>query len=171
LYAKGYGDFHHDGDGTPHNHSPSHHHGYCQTLNEQQNQGQRNLYTSTQYTFCLYPTQEYYDSLSTNNPRPAAIGAVLVIVLTSIMFVFYDVSVRRDLHHKGTLLEAKRRFMRFVRYIYSLSNYDGMDEFRRVYGKRLCTLTYVCVCVRISTVFYFCLSDVNFTFCIMTAMR
>lgn len=70
--------------------------------------------TSSHYTLTLYPTQELYNVYKTPNPTMAAIGAVGVIALTSILFLLYDLSVRREFHAKQELLEAKRRFCRFV---------------------------------------------------------
>lgn len=71
-------------------------------------------YYSVFYTLCLYPTNTFYDSLSTSNPRTATIGAVLVIFLTSLIFLIYDFGVRREFHNKRALLEAKRQYMRYV---------------------------------------------------------
>lgn len=44
----------------------------------------------------------------------STIGAVLVVVVTSFLFVVYDFLVRRELSAKEHLLEVKRKFMRFV---------------------------------------------------------
>lgn len=97
LFEKGYGDVH-EKDKT----------GYCRALNEDES------YYSNPYSLCLYATDAYYESLSTSNPRTATIGAVLVIFVTSLIFLFYDFAVKREFHNKRELLEAKRRFMRFV---------------------------------------------------------
>lgn len=66
------------------------------------------------YTLSLYPTQAFYDSHRTNNPRTATIGAVGIFLLTSVFFFLYDAGVRKEFMIKKDLLEAKRRFMRFI---------------------------------------------------------
>jgi signal transduction histidine kinase len=70
--------------------------------------------TSSNYTLTLYPTQEFYHVYCTRNPQLASIGAVFIIVFTSILFLLYDLSVRREFHAKQELLDAKRKFVRFV---------------------------------------------------------
>lgn len=66
------------------------------------------------YTLSLYPTDAYFASNETSNPLIAAGGSVLLIMLTSAMFMLYDKLVRRDFYVKRDLLEAKRKFVRFV---------------------------------------------------------
>jgi signal transduction histidine kinase/CheY-like chemotaxis protein len=66
------------------------------------------------YTLALYPTDQFYEVYSTSNPTVATIGAVCAILLTSILFWLYDSLVRRELLVKKGLLDAKRKFMRFV---------------------------------------------------------
>jgi len=83
----------------------------CATLTDE------NLYSgegSPAYKLCLYPNKNLYKSYETNNPKMATIGTVGVIVFTSLLFFLYDFCVRRDVTAKKELLEAKRRFMRFV---------------------------------------------------------
>jgi signal transduction histidine kinase/FixJ family two-component response regulator len=70
--------------------------------------------TSARYVITLYPTQELYDVYSTRNPMLATVGAVCIIAFTSLLFLLYDLFVRRDLNAKKELLEAKRAFVRFV---------------------------------------------------------
>eukprot|EP00549_Striatella_unipunctata_P019166 CAMPEP_0118698364 /NCGR_PEP_ID=MMETSP0800-20121206/15151_1 /TAXON_ID=210618 ORGANISM="Striatella unipunctata, Strain CCMP2910" /NCGR_SAMPLE_ID=MMETSP0800 /ASSEMBLY_ACC=CAM_ASM_000638 /LENGTH=652 /DNA_ID=CAMNT_0006598159 /DNA_START=23 /DNA_END=1982 /DNA_ORIENTATION=- len=69
---------------------------------------------SPRYTFCMYPTDIFFESYQTNNPRVFAIGTICTIVLTSLLFLMYEFFVRRDAMKKEELLQAKRRFMRFV---------------------------------------------------------
>lgn len=83
--------------------------GLCRSLTPEDER-----YYSIFYTLCLYPTNTFHDSLSTSNPRTATIGAMLVIFLTSLIFLIYDFGVRREFHNKRALLEAKRLYMRFV---------------------------------------------------------
>lgn len=69
---------------------------------------------SEHYTVTLYPTQELYDVYSTRNPMIATIGSVFIIVFTSLLFLVYDIFVRREFNAKKELLDAKRKFVRFV---------------------------------------------------------
>jgi hypothetical protein len=66
------------------------------------------------YTLTIYPTDEYLDSFSTNNPRDATICALFVVALVSVLFFFYDYFVQREFHERGQVLDAKRRFIRYV---------------------------------------------------------
>ena len=66
------------------------------------------------YHLILYPNDELYAVYSTNNARIAAAGAVLIIAFTSLLFFLYDFIVRREFNAKQELLQAKRRFMRYV---------------------------------------------------------
>ena len=61
-----------------------------------------------------YPNDEFFRTYHTNNPTIAAIGAVGMILFTSLLFFLYDYFVRRELQHKKELFEAKRKFVRFV---------------------------------------------------------
>ena len=70
--------------------------------------------TSSHYTLTLYPSQDLYHVYSTHNPLYAALGAVCIIAFTSIMFLCFDFHVRRASKAQQSLLEAKRKFVRFV---------------------------------------------------------
>jgi signal transduction histidine kinase len=70
--------------------------------------------TSATYTLRLYPSDEFFETYTTSNPRIATIGAVCIILFTSLLFFVYDFLVRQEFHEKKELLEAKRRFVRFV---------------------------------------------------------
>jgi hypothetical protein len=50
-------------------------------------------------------------------PLVASIAVVMGIVLTMLAFFFYDFFVRKEFHAKRELLNARRQFMRFVRYV------------------------------------------------------
>ena len=69
---------------------------------------------STGYVLSLYPTQAFFDSYETRNPLLATIGAVAIMFFTSLAFFLYDTFVRIEFHNKQAVLEAKRKFMRFV---------------------------------------------------------
>jgi signal transduction histidine kinase/DNA-binding response OmpR family regulator len=70
--------------------------------------------TSEHYFLTLYPSKDLYHVYCTKNPRYASLGAVCIIAFTSIMFMCFDFFVRRDSEAKQTLLDAKRKFVRFV---------------------------------------------------------
>ena len=69
---------------------------------------------SSTYTLTLYPSSDFFHIYSTDNAVIATIGTVCIIVFTSIAFLLYDAIVRTVVHDKDTILEAKRRFMRYV---------------------------------------------------------
>lgn len=69
---------------------------------------------STEYTLCLYASDDFVSTYATNNPRATTLFAVLIVIFTSIFFMLYDVAVRREFQTKRELLAAKRLFMRFV---------------------------------------------------------
>lgn len=70
--------------------------------------------TTVKYYMDIHSTDEFTQSYSTTNPQVACIGAVLIIVFTSIVFFLFDYFVRKEFHDKKKLLEAKRQFVRFV---------------------------------------------------------
>jgi signal transduction histidine kinase/CheY-like chemotaxis protein len=69
---------------------------------------------SALYTLSLYPSHTLYEVYSTRNPIVSTIGAVCIIIFTSILFILYDSCVRREFSTKDDLLDSKRRFVRFV---------------------------------------------------------
>lgn len=62
----------------------------------------------------MYPTDDFYNAYQTNKPIWLALGVLGIFVITGISFLIYDLFVRREFMVKKDLLEAKRRFMRFV---------------------------------------------------------
>jgi len=50
----------------------------------------------------------------TRNPMMATVGAVVIIIFTSLAFLVYDFLVRQEFHDAQAVLEAKRQFMRYV---------------------------------------------------------
>ena len=66
------------------------------------------------YKLRLYPSDNFYLSYHTKNPRNATLVAVVVIVVTSLLFLLYDSFVRHEFRGRKNVLEAKRRFMRYV---------------------------------------------------------
>jgi signal transduction histidine kinase len=69
---------------------------------------------SAVYTLTLYPTEELFDVYSTTNPAVATVGAVLIVLFTSFVFLLYDLFVRQAFNEKDSVLNAKRQFMCFV---------------------------------------------------------
>ena len=67
------------------------------------------------YTLACYPNESFKSNYETKNPTIAAIGAVLITLLTSLFFFGYDRCVTNEVDAKKELLEAKRQFVRFVR--------------------------------------------------------
>ena len=72
------------------------------------------LHVLLAYSLKIYPTDEFIESYSTNNPRNATIAALSVMVLITILFVLYDFFVRREFQERQQVLEAKRTFIRYV---------------------------------------------------------
>ena len=70
--------------------------------------------SSASYKLTLYPTSQEFDSYSTANPTIATVGAVLIILMTSMLFFLYDMAVHKEFDAKSELLEAKRQFVRFI---------------------------------------------------------
>ena len=66
------------------------------------------------YYLDLYSTQEYEESFHTHNPWIACIGAVVIILCTSLLFFGYDFFVKKEFDSHQNLLQAKRQFVRFV---------------------------------------------------------
>ena len=61
------------------------------------------------YTLTLYPNEDFFYHYATSVPLIATCGAVLIVTLTSLMFLGYDFAVRREFDSKRQLLEAKVR--------------------------------------------------------------
>jgi len=70
--------------------------------------------TSPTFTLTLYPSGSFFDKYLTANPRWAVTGTVLVILLTMLVFLCYDRLIREEFLENQVLLQAKRRFLRFI---------------------------------------------------------
>ena len=70
--------------------------------------------TTVAYYMDIYSSNEFMDAYRTGNPKAACIGAVLIILGTSLLFIIYDCTVRKEFQDKKQLLQAKRQFVRFV---------------------------------------------------------
>jgi signal transduction histidine kinase/CheY-like chemotaxis protein len=69
---------------------------------------------SAVYTLTCYPNDNFSEVYTTVNPIAAAIGAVMIIIITSALFFLYDRFVTKEFDSKNEYLEAKRQFVRFV---------------------------------------------------------
>lgn len=67
-----------------------------------------------EYHLEVYPTQLLYDSYHSDTPWLSAVAVVVVILFTSLVFICYDQFLAKDSREKQQVLEAKRRFVRFV---------------------------------------------------------
>jgi len=72
---------------------------------------------SPTFYFSLYPNDEFASIYETNNPTVATLVTVGIMLFTCFAFFLYDWIVRREFHAKRSLLDARRQFMRFVRYV------------------------------------------------------
>ena len=70
--------------------------------------------TTIEYYMDIYSTQEFTNIYTTDNPYIACVGAVCIMLGTTLLFFAYDYFVRKEFHSKKKLLEAKRQFVRFV---------------------------------------------------------
>jgi signal transduction histidine kinase/CheY-like chemotaxis protein len=70
--------------------------------------------TSATYTLSMYPNEDFFKVYSTNNKVIATVGSVCIIIFTSLLFLLYDFFVRQEIGNQRAIMEAKRKFMRFV---------------------------------------------------------
>lgn len=75
---------------------------------------------NTEYYMDIYATDEFISTFGRSTDdgirlsTMTCIITVMVIIFTSVLFVAYDYCVRKEFDSKDRLLEAKRRFVRFV---------------------------------------------------------
>ncbi|KAJ1395394.1 hypothetical protein B484DRAFT_407604, partial [Ochromonadaceae sp. CCMP2298] len=69
---------------------------------------------SDNYTLEFYPQQEFMDERTTQFALVLSVGAGLLILLCTLLFMLYDVPMRKDAVRTEIVLETKRRFVRFV---------------------------------------------------------
>ena len=70
--------------------------------------------SDTLYSVAVYPTEQYFAAYTTSNPKVAVIAVAVVIVLSSLMFLVYDIAMRRKTLADRRVMQAKRKYMRFV---------------------------------------------------------
>ena len=64
--------------------------------------------------FSLYPNEQFFDVYVTDGPTIASVAVMASVLFTILIFVLYDICVRREFNSKEELLTARRQFMRFV---------------------------------------------------------
>jgi signal transduction histidine kinase len=69
---------------------------------------------STIYTVTVYPSRLMLEEFHTNSPLGIALGFIGVILFSASLFFLYDFFMRHESHQRKTILEVKRRFVRFV---------------------------------------------------------
>ena len=69
---------------------------------------------SVDYSITLYPTDDYVAEFETDLPLYACVLSVGVVVLTSLIFVVYDIFVNRQKYEKELIINTKRLFVRFI---------------------------------------------------------
>mmetsp|Transcript_33575 Transcript_33575/g.80336 ORF Transcript_33575/g.80336 Transcript_33575/m.80336 type:complete len:930 (-) Transcript_33575:470-3259(-) len=62
----------------------------------------------------MYPTDGYIKAYSTDNPLNAALAALFAVIFATMLFLLYDFFVRSEISERRQLLDAKRRFVRYV---------------------------------------------------------
>jgi len=67
-----------------------------------------------QYNVTVYPSEEFFELYTTDNPAIAIGGAFVIVALTSLLFFGYDFAMRREVSTKQQMLQAKRSYMRYV---------------------------------------------------------
>ena len=70
--------------------------------------------SSAIYTLTVYPTEEMLTTFSTNSPLSVALGFMGAICACTIIFVLYDILMRRQAQQNNMILEMKRKFVRFI---------------------------------------------------------
>ena len=97
------------GDGDRHDPKYSNY-GYPVVLNDvEQNQLGSSLYTLT-----IYPSDATFAEFQTNIPLYVALGFIGVILFCAMLFFLYDFFMKYESHRRRQVLEAKRRFVRFI---------------------------------------------------------
>merc|ERR1711939_63287 len=69
---------------------------------------------SLEYCVEMYPTHAYISEYHTNRPLIIALTSAAIIIFTSIVFLLYDYFMKKVSSEQLELLEAKRKFVRFI---------------------------------------------------------
>ena len=71
---------------------------------------------SKKYTLTVYPSEKMMHAFTTNSPILVAIGFVAVIMFCTAIFFLYDFFMRDESRKRRTVLDIKRKFVRFSKY-------------------------------------------------------
>jgi hypothetical protein len=66
------------------------------------------------YTVRIYPTKEFEDSVRTVQPLAGAMLLLAIFVFCTLLFGLYDLLTQREFDRNVTVLDTKRRFVRFI---------------------------------------------------------
>jgi hypothetical protein len=69
------------------------------------------------YTLSFYPTQDFWNDYHTNTPFYVCLSALLVVLVTSLLYLFYDFFAKRESLEQTRILEAKQTYVRFVSHV------------------------------------------------------
>jgi signal transduction histidine kinase/CheY-like chemotaxis protein len=73
-----------------------------------------NATASATYTLTVYPTDEMLNTFQSKSPLAVSLGFFAVISSCAILFFFYDFLMRHEAQQRKSILEMKRRFIRFI---------------------------------------------------------
>jgi hypothetical protein len=66
------------------------------------------------YTVRIYPTKEFEDSVRTVQPLAGAMLLLAIFAFCTLLFGIYDLLTQREFDRNVTVLDTKRRFVRFI---------------------------------------------------------
>jgi hypothetical protein len=69
---------------------------------------------STNYTLCVYSSEEFEEEYYTLGPTIACVISVLVVVFTSFIFVAYDALMNRRARESELVIQTRQQFVRFI---------------------------------------------------------
>ena len=69
---------------------------------------------SATYRLTVYPNENFYNTYRFLNPLAAMAVVIGIVFFVTVIFLFYDLAVRREFSAKEELLEARRRFVRYI---------------------------------------------------------
>lgn len=74
----------------------------------------RSLYN---YTLSFYPTKDFWDEYHTQTPFYICLSALLVVLVTSLLYFIYDFFAKRESNEQKRILEAKQTYVRFISHV------------------------------------------------------
>jgi signal transduction histidine kinase len=70
--------------------------------------------TGEPYVVSFYPTKDFQEQFQTERPKRGALVLFVSFLFCTILFSSYDYLLQREFHHSQAVLDAKRRFVRFI---------------------------------------------------------